>query len=906
MQKNYSWQSVVGFYSDCYQADNRHINLWDIFKLKKHDFDIFSGQDELITGDLPRYPIDPVFADHLLQKVQTYRREKLLIYGVLFLAGALKPESFNKSRKVCAPLIYYSARINTEADASYVEISEDVQLNTPLLRSIIADDNIDGIIDTFPITTDSTGVLNVSRITSWLQEYTIIGDALPLLKYPDLVSSETLVTCSDDRASVHALSAAALALIDRPKASRGIVHELDVIIKSDHMSPPCQAILDNTYQDRPVLGETQPDILPVQLSNAQQQALSIGASETLGLVSGPPGTGKSFTIAAMIADRVLNGEKVLVVSETEQAVEVIAEKLLASFGIKEGVVRAGRAEYLKELKSYIDDLLKTGTQAESQDALKQRFKELRKSQNESGKAEQTFIRRARKSVKWGQVIAPEHPSEKFGCLKRLRIKFIRNKVRRSASHWHLMERLDRLNRHKEKLSFEYIKQVKNYQLEQSLLNNRSDLLHFSKALKARTSLKQQSFFDEIDYSVLLEAFPVWLVSLTTLHKVLPLKESLFDLVIFDESTQCNVAISIPALYRAKRAMIVGDAKQLSHVSFLSETKEKGVLAKNGMSESEFQEYSYRKNSLLDKVAGKISRQSSVTMLDEHFRSKSDIISFSNQKFYRNKLKVMQHRPGAYESGNLIFHSCSGSRDKQGVNRKEASSLIETLEGIISDSRDMAIKPSIGVLSPYRAQTEYLETSVFKSVSSNDITDHDISIGTPYHFQGEERDIMLISFSVCESSLSASGYLNREDMFNVAITRAKQQQCVFVSVSPDRLHINNLLRQYLESPVHSETTNKASDSFDYFQDVVCAQLAEHRVKTWKGFSIAGQTMDILCQLEDQFVAIDLIGFPGEWQGFFDTSSYKVFRRAGLTVIPICYASWVDDAESCLSAILKSLS
>ena len=202
------------------------------------------------------------------------------------MAGALKPESFNKSRKVCAPLIYYSARINTEADASYVEISEDVQLNTPLLRSIIADDNIDGIIDTFPITTDSTGVLNVSRITSWLQEYTIIGDALPLLKYPDLVSSETLVTCSDDRASVHALSAAALALIDRPKASRGIVHELDAIIKSDHMSPPCQAILDNTYQDRPVLGETQPDILPVQLSNAQQQALSIGASETLGLVSG--------------------------------------------------------------------------------------------------------------------------------------------------------------------------------------------------------------------------------------------------------------------------------------------------------------------------------------------------------------------------------------------------------------------------------------------------------------------------------------------------------------------------------------------------------------------------------------------------------------------------------------------
>jgi superfamily I DNA and/or RNA helicase len=91
-------------------------------------------------------------------------------------------------------------------------------------------------------------------------------------------------------------------------------------------------------------------------------------------------------------------------------------------------------------------------------------------------------------------------------------------------------------------------------------NRRSELVKFNQAIRARSSGKQADIFDSINPQRLLRAFPVWLVTADTLHRILPLRQELFDLVLIDEATQCNIAAALPALYRAKRALIVGDAK----------------------------------------------------------------------------------------------------------------------------------------------------------------------------------------------------------------------------------------------------------------------------------------------------------------------------------------------------------
>ena len=70
---------------------------------------------------------------------------------------------------------------------------------------------------------------------------------------------------------------------------------------------------------------------------------------------------------------------------------------------------------------------------------------------------------------------------------------------------------------------------------------------------------------------LVDIMPVWLASPETVSSIFPLKEGLFDLVIFDEASQCTVESGIPAIYRAKQLIIAGDEKQLPPFSMFQST-----------------------------------------------------------------------------------------------------------------------------------------------------------------------------------------------------------------------------------------------------------------------------------------------------------------------------------------------
>jgi hypothetical protein len=65
---------------------------------------------------------------------------------------------------------------------------------------------------------------------------------------------------------------------------------------------------------------------------------------------------------------------------------------------------------------------------------------------------------------------------------------------------------------------------------------------------------------------LLDVVPVWLLSPETMAILFP-REPLFDLVVFDEASQCTVESGLPVLLRAKRVVVAGDEKQMPPTSF---------------------------------------------------------------------------------------------------------------------------------------------------------------------------------------------------------------------------------------------------------------------------------------------------------------------------------------------------
>ena len=132
---------------------------------------------------------------------------------------------------------------------------------------------------------------------------------------------------------------------------------------------------------------------------------------------------------------------------------------------------------------------------------------------------------------------------------------------------------------------------------------------------------------EKEIEFVLPFFPIWTVTNLSVRNSLPLKENLFDLLVIDEASQCDIASVLPLMFRARQAVIIGDPKQLSHISTLKESQDKEIASKNNI-KNLYTDYSFKNNSIYD-ISERITKEKGIlpTFLDEHYRSHPHIINF---------------------------------------------------------------------------------------------------------------------------------------------------------------------------------------------------------------------------------------------------------------------------------------
>jgi len=891
-------QNILSYYRDCYKEDSADLNLWNLNKLKKDDCLVLEGQDDLGSGFLPRLPIPEEFAEPMMKRVEVYQRERVLLYASFILVGKL--EIRGEMKQVVAPILFNEATIEKDSESYYFSVENKTpEINEPLTQLLMPEGN------NTPNVEDATELQSPSLWTSWLKDSPLDLNLVELLNFPNLVNSEDIKKALRKKTPT-LLPASMLVFIERSTSSRGVLHELEEIIEVNKLSPPLSELLSpsNNIVSAPFdSNRLKYDYLPGLLSTPQKKIISIAATANLGCASGPPGTGKSYTIAAIAAEHMARGESVLIVANNDAALDVIADKLDENFGLSDVSIRAGQKEFLKKLKGYIADLLAGYFSEELNKEPDLCESELKALNDELSKLEKRFVKYCHKAIIRGQRLKKLEQKDSQ-WLKRIYLVLAQRGIRQLASQWASLNDINTKHIKREELASDYLSTLKNRNLKLLVETERKSLQAFNKAIRSRTSKRQFELFDDIEYSALLSAFPVWLVSLNTLYRVLPLKAEMFDLVIIDEATQCNISSCLPALYRAKRAMVVGDTKQLKHYSFLAKSKEALITAKHNLTPSSDGVVSYRDNSILDQTLNALNSHQQLAFLDEHFRSKPELIHFSNKSFYQNKLKVMQHRP-CTSSGHLHLKRVNGTRDKTGINHLEATQVIESIKYQIGEDALTGISHSIGVISPFRHQAEHIAKEIESNFSEAEIIRHKIRVATPYGFQGEERDIMFISFSIDDNSKRAAVYLNKADVFNVTITRARQKQILFLSIDETQLPEHNLLRRYLDSISEFQATHSITSELDEFQKSVVNELGKLEIETWPGYTIAGTEVDILCRYNNQYLAIDLIGFPGPWADFFELNTYKLFKRASVEVLPISYGLWVVDRETCIKKVVKKL-
>lgn len=894
-------QRLVEYFNACYQADNREQNLWDVFS-KNNEYQEFFPQQDGIQYDEDG---DCVVGQHfrpqdLVKAIETYRREKTYLYGHHFLIGKLKSKTeFSKTaRVICAPLVIFDSALKPEdgMGVSYKVVVDvdSARLNTNLITELF--DSPD-LVRGFEKALNENPFVDVSSLMDMIQRY-YQGNAV-FNAVADQVAEESLKGLKRKASATDfkIVEGGVALLSKRSTASRGKIDELNLISESPNISAPLAEIFQQPKLSKWPAIPCQLDNIPGVLSKAQAQSLENAAQQTLSLMIGPPGTGKSYTIACLVLERFLQGESVLVVSENETAVDVVQHKLVSSLGLSsDAVIRAGVKDYHKYLKQYIGDLLNGIGTKSSGPSLRSK---LRLAKRELSTLEKRFLKASRHAVADGVYLDDILNGRRKGLFSRLKLWRNNRRLFRYQHLHNLIADVKKAQINRENLLAEQINHIHLKSLEKTLTQHRKQLVSFNSALRARTSKRQEDLFNQIDYSVLLKAMPIWLCSLQSLHKALPLKRELFDLVIIDEATQCDLASAIPAFYRAKRAVVVGDPKQLSYISFLSGERQKQLQKKLKIDASDV-DLDYRNCSVIDYANKAISSQNQVTMLDEHYRSSPEIIHFSNEAFYNGSLRIMTQKPVAKDQTSLEIKRVESGVRKRGVNQPEVDAIVFELKDLIDRQATIPkeFKLTIGILSFFRDQAEAIQKQVFKEFEFETLEVHQVRVATPYGFQGEERDIMLISCGVGSDESAASyRYLNRADVFNVAVTRARDLQKLFLSPLVEQLPKSSLLKRYIESATsYRGLQSSHALARDKNIEQVEATLSAEGMTCIRQYYIAGVAMDLVVQYDDHTLAIDLIGFPGEHEDVLHLEHYKIFERAGLTIFPLCYSSWVCSQEA----------
>lgn len=332
-------------------------------------------------------------------------------------------------------------------------------------------------------------------------------------------------------------------------------------------------------------------------------------------------------------------------------------------------------------------------------------------------------------------------------------------------------------------------------LEFNRLNNQvtyRDLLHQVSKKKSLWPLRK--LLNEFEGEV-FKLLPCWLASPESVSAIFPMRE-IFDLVIFDEASQCFAERGIPALYRGKQAVIAGDSKQLRPGDFY---------------QSRWQEQSETgdPDTEIDSLLELANRYLLSVPLLGHYRSKSlALIDFSNQHFYGGKLQLLPELTISNQKEPVIDYIKVAGVWENNTNQPEAEKVVDHLFLLYQSDPTK----EIGVIT-FNAPQQMLIIDLIeeKWAIENKPFPESLFVKNIENVQGDERDIIIFSiayapdkkgkFSTQFGSLNAQGGENR---LNVAVSRAREKVIVITSIWPEELSVADskndgpkLLKAYLQ-------------------------------------------------------------------------------------------------------------
>lgn len=596
-------------------------------------------------------------------------------------------------------------------------------------------------------------------------------------------------------------------------------------------------------------------IYPFGTNKSQKKAVINALSNRMSIIQGPPGTGKTQTILTIIANLVLQMKTVEVVSNNNSAVDNVREKfeglglsfLIASLGSaenKESFVSSQTGSYPDISAWKMNDIeIKASSLKvrEISDALDDYYEILEKRQKKEEELSainteslhflDTFL--SEPNIKESVLSSNRlieliqkystcfQNADKFSFIRRIIAVFIHKSMKWKDSSdlgIRIIQQLQWQYYCKRKSELENEIMVLNDNIRQfDLTGKEKELSELSlrilkgilyKRFNHKTS---RPVFSAEDLwrnpEAVLTEYPI--VTSTAFSSSSALGNTMYDYVIIDEASQCDIASGSLSLLSAKNAVIVGDIKQLQNVV----TNEDKDYTETVFSRYHIPEvYRYSVFSFLASVSELFPDIPSV-MLCEHYRCQPKIIGFCNEKFYDNSLVIMTKDEKMSDELGLFLTS-TGYHSREHSNLRQAEVIKNEILPILKEGNG-----SIGIITPYQNNVKLIKEVIERE---------DIKVDTIHSFQGREMDTIIFSTSddiITDFSDSAM-------LLNVAVSRAKKHFILVASSNPQpvKSNISDLI-SYISynsfKPVMSGIASIFDMLYDQSTSARIAFLSNHR-------------------------------------------------------------------------------
>ncbi|RQO64824.1 hypothetical protein DBR43_31585 [Pedobacter sp. KBW06] len=648
--------------------------------------------------------------------------------------------------------------------------------------------------------------------------------------------------------------------------------------------------IDGTNPDLGIPKETL--IYPFGCNASQQLAVQTTFRNSISIVEGPPGTGKTQTILNIIANLIVQDKTVAIVSNNNTAVFNVREKLekygygmlVASLGNNQNktsffdnievqtinpdfeISEERLTEAMNEVRDLDSVLLKCFEYRNKLATLKTELSDAELEfdhikaeqplqQNIKSVLDKKFYRKwnFRKALNLKKLLSAIDLENKLSIINKLKFLLQYGLFDFNSIHQHSEEIPVYVNHKFYEL---YIAKIKNEILDiENWLAANNEEAHlnrfiatskevFEGVLFKKYSCLKQVAFNAKDYRNQFDDFtkhyPVMLSSTLSLHTSIP-KKHLFDYLIIDESSQVDIIKSAVCFSCCRNVVVVGDSMQLNHiVDQQSKAAAAHFLVEYNISPA----YDYVKQNILNSLKSLYQDKVKSVLLKEHYRCHPTIIGFCNKKYYNNQLVIMtctDHHPF-----RIIETNISGGKGNYNQRQIDETDLY-IRERYVSDYT------KVGVVTPYRDHAVMLQKQLPSGAEADTI----------HKFQGREKEVII--FNTVRSKIGA--FIDNPNLINVAVSRAVKE---FIIVKPESMdlphgtNIGDLIRYicYTTDPAETIIKGKICSVFDllykeYNKAFMQFLLSNRKVKGSAAELIIHQLLREHILLNTQFSSIEMV-------------------------------------------------